>query len=48
VSVLEGKLEIRRVRLTLDGQETEIAAKAVARPGRPARLSLGAKRGGKA
>jgi hypothetical protein len=40
VSVLEGKLEIERVCLTLDGQEKEIVAKAVARPGRVACFSL--------
>lgn len=42
VSVLEGKLEIKRVCLTLDGQEKEIVARAVARPGRPTRFSLSA------
>ena len=40
VSMLEGKLEIKRVLLTLDGREREIIAKAVARPGRPARFAL--------
>jgi uncharacterized protein (DUF608 family) len=44
VSVLEGRLEIKRVRLTIDGKEREIAAKAVARPGRPARVLLGKRR----
>lgn len=40
VSVLEGKLEIKRIRLTLNGEEREILAKAVVRPGTPARLKL--------
>jgi uncharacterized protein (DUF608 family) len=43
VSVIEGKLELKRVRLTLDGQEREIIADAIARPGRPARISLARK-----
>lgn len=40
VSVLEGKLELKRIALTLEGQETEIAAKAVVRPGRDVRFPL--------
>jgi hypothetical protein len=42
VSVIEGKLEIKRVCLKLGGQDREIVVKVVARPGRPARFSLAA------
>jgi hypothetical protein len=40
VAVLEGQLDIRRVCLSLDGRETEMIAKAVARPDHPARFAL--------
>jgi len=44
VSILEGRLEIRRLRLTLDGLEKEIAVKAVVRPMKPRRFALAGKK----